>query len=514
METLIERAPAEHGWTRIVGGLVLARADAEPRRCDILVQDGRIVALPDPDEPRPEDKVAIRFDARDCILIPGLVNTHVHSSGNLVRSPSDRWNLELQLHIGGAFRGRPTPRQKYVSVLLGAIEMISRGCTACYDIFFEAPLPTAEGFAEVARAYRDIGMRAVIAPQLSDIPFQRVIPGLMDALPAETRARLAANPPKAGAEIMRALDSVLSAWPTGQDLVRFAVAPTIPMHCTDGFLRDCAAFARQHGIGLHTHLAESKVQAVVGREQYGATIVGHLLDLGILSEAFTAAHAVWIDDDEARMLGDHGCSVAHAPGANMRLGVGVARTRAMLDAGVTLGLATDSRVCNDNLNMFEAMRLASYASRIQGYDRGHWLSTREVLHAATQGGARVLGLGDSIGQLAPGFAADIVFLDRRSTNYVPLVDLVHQLVHAEDATAVRHVMIGGRLVYRDRDFPDLDIPALLEEAETASVAIRAETAPAIAREEALDEPVLSICGCFARRPLGFSRFVGGEFSCA
>src|SRR5262245_42114979 len=139
MGTLIERAPAEHGWTRIVGGLVLARADAEPRRCDILVQDGRIVALPDPDEPMPEGKVAIRFDARDCILIPGLVNTHVHSSGNLVRSPSDHWNLELQLHIGGAFRGRPTPRQKYVSVLLGAIEMISRGCTACYDIFFEAP---------------------------------------------------------------------------------------------------------------------------------------------------------------------------------------------------------------------------------------------------------------------------------------------------------------------------------------------------------------------------------------
>jgi guanine deaminase len=313
---------------------------------------------------------------------------------------------------------------------------------------------------------------------------------------------------------MAALEQVLAAWPMRQSLVRFAVAPTIPMHCTDGFLRDCAAFARRNGVGLHTHLAESKVQAVVGRERYGRSIVRHLLDLGILSQDFTAAHAVWIDEEEARILGDQGCAVAHAPGSNMRLGVGVARTRAMLDAGITLGLATDSRVCNDNLNMFEAMRLASYASRIQGYDRGNWLSTREVLHAGTAGGARVLGLGDVTGQLAPGFAADIVFLDRRSTNYVPLVDLVHQLVHAEDATAVRHVMIGGHMVYRDRGFPGLDLPALLEEAEIASAEIRAGTGPAVAAEEALDEPVLSICGCFARRPLGFSRFVGGEFTCS
>ena len=105
---------SERGWLRITGGLVLACADAAPVRRDILVRDGIIVALPDPEEPRPEDQIANRFDAHGCILIPGLVNTHVHSSGNLVRSPSDRWNLELQLHIGGAFRGRPTPRQKYV----------------------------------------------------------------------------------------------------------------------------------------------------------------------------------------------------------------------------------------------------------------------------------------------------------------------------------------------------------------------------------------------------------------
>lgn len=501
------------GWTRIAGGFVLTAAGDAPRHCDLILEGGTIRALADPGETRPEDAVATRVDATDCILVPGLANTHVHSSGNLVRSPTDRWNLEIQLHLGGTYRGQPTPRQKYLSALLGAVEMISRGCTACYDIFFEAPLPTADGLAEVARAYLDIGMRAVVAAQVSDIPFQHVIPGLLEALPEPTQARIRNRPPPAGAEVLAALEKVAVAWPRGQSRVRFAVAPTIPMHCTDGFLRNCAAFARGHGIGLHTHLAESKIQAVVGRQRYGTSIVRHLLGLGVLSETFTAAHAVWIDEEEARILGAQGCSVAHAPGSNMRLGVGVARTRMMLEAGVSLGLATDSRVCSDNLNMFEAMRLASYASRIQGYDLGHWLSTTEVLRAGTEGGARALGLAGVTGRLAPGFAADIVFLDRRNTNYVPLVNLVHQLVHAEDATAVRHVMIGGRMVYRDRTFPGIDLPALLAEAEAASAEIRASTAPLIAAAEAETAEVTSICGCLAQHPLGFSRFVGGEFAC-
>lgn len=430
-----------------------------------------------------------------------------------MRSLSDRWNLEIQLHLGGAYRGQPTPQQKYLSAMLGAVEMISRGCTSCYDIFFEAPFPTVEGLTEVARAYLDIGMRAVVAAQVSDIPFQNVIPGLMEALPPSTQERLRSRPPPTGNEVLAALEAVADAWPQEQSRVRFAVAPTIPMHCTDAFLRDCAAFSRRRGIGLHTHLAESKVQAVVGRERYGKSIVRHLLDLGVLSEQFTGAHCVWIDAEEARILGAEGCAVAHAPGSNMRLGVGVAHTRTMLEAGIALGLATDSRVCSDNLNMFEAMRLASYASRIQGYDRGNWLSTEEVLRAGTEGGARVLGLSGITGRLEPGFAADIVFLDRNSTNYVPLVDLVNQLVHAEDATAVRHVMIAGRMIYRDRSFPGLDLPKLLKQAQEASDVIRAGTAPLIAAVETEMSEVLSICGCFAQRPLGFSRFVGGEFAC-
>lgn len=365
----------------------------------------------------------------------------------------------------------------------------------------------------MAQAYRDIGMRAVIAPMVSDVSFYDAVPGLFAALPDDYKARLRARPGQSCHAILAAMEAVAAAWPRGQTSVLFAVAPTIPMHCTDRFLRETASFARTNGFGFHTHFAESRVQAVYARDRYGTSIAAHLKSLGVLSERFTAAHAVWVDDEEIRILAGEGCSVAHAPGANMRLGVGVAHVRAMLAAGITVGLATDSRVCSDNLNMFEATRLASYASRIHGYDLKNWLSAREAFRLATEGGARALGLEGRIGRIAPGYAADLVFLDRWRTNYVPLVDLVHQLVHAEDATAVTDVMIDGRFVYRDRRFPHLDLPPFLAEAEEASLRLIMTNAPAVAASEGLEEHVLAVCGCLAHRPLGIDRFVGKGLAC-
>ncbi|WP_431285661.1 amidohydrolase family protein [Humitalea sp. 24SJ18S-53] len=498
------------GPLRISGGLVLLAADdPTPRKRDLLVEGGRVTAVLEPDQPSaPADP----FDASGLILIPGLVNSHVHSSGNLIRSLTDRWNLELQLNAGPAFRGVLSTREKYLTTLLGAVEMVSRGCTSCYDIFFEAPLPSAEGFGAVAAAYRDVGIRAVVAPMVSDRSFYDAVPGLLDALPQPAAARLRASPARPWQQTLAAVEAAFAAWPSS-DILGFAIAPTIPMHCTDDFLRGAAAFARGNGIGLHTHLAESRVQAVYGAQVYGMSITRHLAQLGLLSGNFTGAHAVWIDAEDARILAAHGASVAHAPGANMRLGVGLAAVRMMLEAGLSVGLATDSRLCSDNLNMFEAMRLASYASRVRGYDRAPWLSTREAFALGTTGGARALGLEGRIGRLTAGHAADIVFLDRHNTNYVPLIDLVHQLVHAEDATAVRHVMIAGRMVYRDRGFPHLDLPALFAEVESAASRIRDENAPRLAEVAALEPAVLDICGCFARAPLGIERFVRDDLTC-
>nr|WP_246522048.1 amidohydrolase family protein [Neoroseomonas terrae] len=477
---------------------------------DILVQDGAIAQIGDPGLAAPEG-VAV-FDASDRLLMPGMINAHAHSGGNLARSIHDKWTLELLLNGTVANVGGQTLEEKYISTLLGALEMLSKGCTGCYDLFYEFPLPSEDGIKAAAQAYADAGMRAVIAPMLADRSFYRAIPGLLEALPDPYREQFAtaqALPWQAQLDIIA---QVMRGWAFDRDRITLAIAPSIPMHCTDEFLAGAAAFTRDHGIGFHTHLAESRVQAVYGRQRYGRSPTAQLRCLGVLGPNFTAAHAVWVDDDDIAMLADAGASVAHNPGSNMRLGSGMAATRRMLDRGLNVGLGTDSRVCSDNLNMFEAMRFASYASRVQGPDHERWLSTPEVFAMATEGSAKALGFGDRLGRLAPGYRADIVFLDLGNLNWVPLNDTTNQLVFAEDGTAVDSVMVDGRLVYHQRRFPGIDMASLRRKAQSAADRLRGANAEMRAVAAALEPVVACFCGALAREPHHIHRFTGGEIA--
>src|SRR5205085_8111128 len=300
-----------------------------------------------------------------------------------------------------------------------------------------------------------------------DRTFYEAIPGLHDALPEALRERVAALRLAPGVATLDAIRSAFNELSLDRDRVRLAVAPTIPHHCSDEFILGCAALARDFDLGLHSHVAESKVQAIAGLRLYGKTLTAHLDELGILGPQFTVAHGVWLDNDDMARLGDHGASIAHNPGSNMRLGSGLADTRAMLDARVNLGIGTDGASCSDNQNMYEAMRLASFVSKVQGPDTGRWLSTREAALAATEGSARTLGLGDRIGRIAPGYKADLVLLDLDHPNWMPFDDPVNQLVHCEDGTAVDSVMIGGRMVVENRRVLTVDLAKLRDRASAA-----------------------------------------------
>ena len=189
--------------------------------------------------------------------------------------------------------------------------------------------------------------------------------------------------------------------------------------------------------------------------------------LGLVGPDFTVAHGVWLDDDDMKLLGAKGASVAHNPGSNMRLGNGLANMRGMLSAGVNVGIGTDGSSCSDNQNMFESMRLASMVSKVQGPDWQNWITTAEVLHAATAGSARALGFGDKLGCIGPGYKADIVFIDSRHVNMIPLIDITNSLVHAEDGGAVHSVMVGGGMVVAARKLLHVDMDKLALDAENA-----------------------------------------------
>ena len=489
--------------TIIRGGRLLdAPAHAAPR-ADILVDGDTIAEIGRPGLAAPDDATVV--DARGMLLHPGLINAHTHGHGNLAKGMGDRWTLELLLASGPWSFGQRILEDTYLTTLIGAVEMVTKGCTACYDLMLEMPAPTPEGLDAVGRAYADVGMRAVIAPMVADRTLYEAIPGLMDALTPGLRKdveKLRLAPYRVSLANMR---KTLRGWSVDADLTRLAVAPTIPLHCSDAFMKSCAKLAREFGVGLHSHVAESKIQAVSGLKRYGKSLTAHLDDLGLLGPDFTVAHGVWLDDDDCRLLGDHGASVAHNPGSNMRLGSGLADARGMLNRSVNVGIGTDGANCSDNQNMFEAMRIASMVSKVQGPDQRKWLTTEEIVAAATEGSARVLGWND-IGRIAPGYKADIVFLDLGAINWVPFNDPTNQMVHTEDGSSVTHVMIGGRMVVRDRAPVNVDMADLARKAEAARARLAKVNRPGKKLFERLERIVGTFCPGLALTPHHIHRY--------
>ena len=277
------------GYTIVRNGRVLNIGRRDAPFSDVLIKSGTIEEIGAPGMQAPAD--AVVFDATDRLLMPGLVNAHTQGHGAIGKGLGDRWSLELLLNAGPWINAGRTLEHKYLSAKVGALEMLSKGCTACYDLYFEFPSPTVEGMEAVAQAYKDAGLRAVIAPMVADRGFFEAIPGLADALPGKS-----VSPMPNAAQTLAACKKVLTSRVFDGDHVRAALAPTIPMHSTDEFMIACRDMANELDVGLHTHLAESKLQAGTGMQfGFGKTLTAHLDSLGVLSPRFTGAHCVWLD---------------------------------------------------------------------------------------------------------------------------------------------------------------------------------------------------------------------------
>jgi 5-methylthioadenosine/S-adenosylhomocysteine deaminase len=488
----------------IRGGLVLD-ATEYLGPTDILVHDGMIVAIGAPGMPVPDGAAII--DASRRLVHPGLVNAHTHGHGNLARSMGDRWTLELLLAAAPHMSPYLSADEKRISATIGAAEMLLKGCTACYDLFVEFPLPTEEGIAAVADAYAQAGMRAVIAPMMADMTVYEAIPGLMEALPSHLRTAVAPLGLPPWQETIERMRAILQNWQGDRTKVRPAVAPTIPLHCHDEFMVACRDLAAEFDVGIHTHLAESKVQAVAGARRYGSSLTAHIERLGLLGPRFVAAHGVWLDGDDMRRLGANGASIAHNPASNMRLGCGVADAVGMLAAGVNLAIGTDAATCNDNLNMYQALHFAAAASHARGPDPTGWITAPQVFAAGTIGSARALGF-ERIGRIAPGYAADLVFLDLDAPTLIPLNEPVTQMVMGEDGTSVVDVMVAGRFVVRERRLLTVDLPALAARASALRAEIDARSVASRRRFDAVAPIIGDFCPALARTEWHINRWCG------
>ena len=492
----------KHPYTIVRGGKLLDIAKRKAAPADILIKGDTIAEIGRPGLAAPAGATVV--DAKNRLMHPGLINAHTHSPGNLGKGMGDLWSLELLLTASQWTGGGRTLEDKHLSAMIGAAEMVLKGCTAAYDLAAEFPMPSVDGLSAMAKAYEEVGMRAVLAPMVADTTFFEAIPGLMERLSPALQKEVESfryAPWKATTNQMK---KALQKWRF--ETVHLALAPTIPHHCSDAFLISCRDLAKEYDVGIHTHVAESKVQVIAGFKRYGSTLAAHMDKLGLVTDRFTVAHGVWLDDDDMKRLGDRGASVAHNPGSNMRLGNGLADVRGMLNAQVNVGIGTDGASCSDNQNVYEAMRLASFASKVQGPDTERWVTTEEALRAATEGGARALGLAKQIGKIAPGYKADIVFLDLHHINWIPMNDPVNQIVHAEDGNAVHSVMVGGRMVVEDGKLLTVDLPKLAAQA-AASQARRAKPmGDARKLYDRLEKVVGAFCPGLAKAPLHIHRF--------
>jgi 5-methylthioadenosine/S-adenosylhomocysteine deaminase len=483
--------------TVIRGGLVL-QPGGETAPLDILIEDGRIAALEPRGVPVSDDTESVSADDR--LLIPGLVNAHTHSHGALNRGAvDDKVSLEMFLTGAGASARSRRLEDKYLSAALSAAEMIRKGCTACFDLTVEIPQPSEEGISAVARAYHDAGMRAVVAPMIADRTIYQALPGLLDALPEDLRSQMASLRAAPTEKTFEACEAILANWSFDRRFIRPALGPTIPLHCSDEFLRRCNQLSAEHGVRLQTHLAESRAQAAIGQIRYGMSLVAHLDKLGFLSDRLSVAHAIWLNSDDIRRLAAQGVTVAHNPSSNLRLGSGVAPVREMLNAGVAVGVGTDASNTSDGQNMFEATRLASYLSRIDGFATDEWISAAEAFAMATEGSAKGLGF-EKIGRLAAGFEADIVLLRLESPHFVPLRSPLAQMVFGENAASVDTVMIGGRIVFHDGKLLTLDEASLRSRAEEAAQRLDETNAEVFASSAGVARLVGAFCaaqGCGA-----------------
>jgi guanine deaminase len=480
------------------GGRVLdLAARAAPLR-DLLVIDGKIAAISPSGEGRPADAEIV--DVTDRLLMPGLVNAHTHAHGALAKGLcGDRWPLELLLNANPAFNRGRTTEDKYLCGLLQAVELVRRGCTATFDMFAEFPTPSVEGVHAVAKAYADVGVRAVLAPMIADRTLYLAVPGLIDALPEGLRGEVAALRAAPSEASLSVCERIYETWPFDRMIIRPGIAPTIPLHCSDDFLRRCAAFSARYDLPLQTHLAESRTQAISGPKRYGLSLTRHLAKLGVLSPRTSAAHAIWLDRDDIALLADHGASVVHNPLSNARIGSGVADIRGYRDAGINVGIGTDATNTSDSLNMFEATRWASYLSRLRNVEPASWVTADEVIAMATEGSAKAIGFDDVTGRLEAGYAADIVFLDLTHITYTPLNDIVRQIVFSESGAALTGVMIAGHRVLWDGKLLTIDEAGLRRRANEASARLIESNRGARELAEKLEGFIGSFCVAQSRR---------------
>jgi 5-methylthioadenosine/S-adenosylhomocysteine deaminase len=456
----------------IRGAGVLPDAAGPVIRRDIWLAGARILALADPEDTPPPPDVPV-LDAAGCLALPGLVDAHSHGYTALLPDTVPGAPLDLFVLEAMARRAPRSARTVYVSTLLHGLQLLRRGVTGLVDHVRHGPLPTLEALDATFEAYRDLGLRATVAPMYEDRPYVDSLPFERGALPAPVRARWAGMtrpPPQAYFDLMDAA----ARWRGHAGRLDLMLGVDGPQRCTPELLALTGRYAERHAMGLHTHLLEARTQLMMAPP--GRGLVSLLDDHGLVNPRSSLVHFVWCTGRDMRLVADRGATVVHNPLSNLHLGSGLQPTRRLLDMGIPVALGTDSE-SGHGASLLEQARLMAVLSRVQGLPERQWIDSREALHAATAAGARVLGLPAGSGTIAPGAIADVTLVDTTGLDWVASRDAATHLVMYEQGANVRHAVVHGDVVLRERRATGVDEAALLAEARALADADDRANAP-------------------------------------
>jgi 5-methylthioadenosine/S-adenosylhomocysteine deaminase len=407
----------------------------------VVVQDDHIVAVGN------ENKILTSYSADNTIncngkvLMPGLVNAHTHVPMSLMRGLADDLRLDVWLlgHMMPVEREFVSPEFVHLGTLLSAAELIRSGVTTFADMYYFED--------EVAKATVQAGLRSIVG---------------------ETVLKFTAPDAPSYEEGLAYAEDFIKRW-KNHPLIIPAIAPHAPYTCTEEILQSASQLAQKYDVPLHIHLAETKQEVENMRNEYGMPVIPFVRKQGVFDAKVIAAHCIYLDEGEMRTLKNYNVGVIHNPSSNLKLASGFAQVAKMLEMGITVGIGTDGPASNNDLDMFEEMRLTSFIAKgITGNPTV--VPARQVLTMATRMGAQALHLGKEIGSLEPGKKADLILIDTSLVHNAPRYQrdskmVYAQLVYASKAPDVTDVMVNGKFLMRDRQLLTLDEKDLMAQAQ-------------------------------------------------
>ena len=399
-------------------------------------------------------------------VVPGMVNAHNHSNENWFRGKWDNLPLEPWMLFSYPALAAPaqTPDEIYLRTLLGAIEQLRSGATCVVDFLYELDGFTDDSLQAVVRAYRDVGLRALIALGIGDRAYHETVVLDEGLVSRDLIDRLERDKPPTWEEWERFVRGAVEKFHRPDEGISVCPAPSGPQRCTDEMLVGCADLAEELDLPIHIHVLETRMQAVSGERMYGKTLVEHMDAIGFLGPRVCFAHGIWLTPGDIELVRDRDVSIAHNPVSNIKLGSGIAAVPLLLAGGVNVALGTDGMSSNDGLDMFASLKQAALLHKLWGIDYERWTGAAEAWQLATIGGGRVAGDAGGLGLIAPGRRADLVLLDLESHVFTPLNDLLRQIAYGSTTLAVRSVLVGGEWKLRDGELTTLNEREVLAQA--------------------------------------------------